>query len=68
MCPPHLKLWLYIYIYIYIVFGGMSGVIFPEMEMETMVQTQDKVVCISHSANTLGKGMNSTILSSTIGK
>ena len=31
------------------------------MDMVTKVQILDKTVCISHSANTLEKGMNPTI-------
>ena len=37
-------------------------------DMVTSVQNQDKAVCISHSANTLGKGMNPTILSPAMDK
>ena len=29
--------------------------------MVTRVQIQDEAICISHSPNTLGKGMNPTI-------
>ena len=36
--------------------------------MATGVQILDEAVCILHSANTLGKGMNPTILSSAISK
>ena len=32
------------------------------MNMAIRVQILDEAVCISHSANTLGKGMNQTIL------
>ena len=32
------------------------------MELVIQVQIEDKAVCISHSANMLGKGMNLTIL------
>ena len=38
------------------------------MDTVTRVQIMDEAVCISHSANTFGKGMNPTILSSAIGK
>ena len=31
------------------------------MDLVTRVQIQNEAVCISHSANTLGKGMNLTI-------
>ena len=33
-----------------------------EMDTATQVQTLNKTVCISHSAYTVGKGMNPTIL------
>ena len=32
------------------------------MDKATQVQILDEAICISHSANTLGKGVNSTIL------
>ena len=32
------------------------------------VQNLDEAVCISHSTNTLGKGMNPTIFPSAMGK
>ena len=38
------------------------------MDMVTTVQILDKAVCISHSANTNGKGMNPTILPPAMGK
>ena len=40
------------------------------LEMDTMTrgQTLDVAICISHNADTLRKGMNSTILLSAIGK
>ena len=38
------------------------------MDTVTRVQLLDEAVCILHSANTLRKGMNPTILLSTIGK
>ena len=38
------------------------------MDMVTQVQILDKAVCISHSANTLGKGMNLIILLPAMGK
>ena len=38
------------------------------MEMTTGVQILDKTVCISHNANTLGKGMNPIILPPAIDK
>ena len=43
-------------------------VIIMEMDTGTPVQIQDETVCISHSANTLGKGMNSIILSPAMSK
>ena len=36
------------------------------MDTVTRVWIQDKVVCISHSAKILGKGMNPTILSPSL--
>ena len=38
------------------------------MDMATRVQILDKTDCISHSTNTLGKGMNSIILHPAMGK
>ena len=38
------------------------------MDMETRVQILDKAICISHSANTLRKAVNPTILPPAIGK
>ena len=38
------------------------------MGMATRVQILDKAIGISHSINTLEKGMNPTILSSSMGK
>ena len=32
------------------------------MNMVTRIQIPDEVVCFSHSSNTLGKGMNASIL------
>ena len=39
-------------------------------DMDTMIQVQflDKTDCISHSTNTLGKGMNPIILPPAMGK
>ena len=34
----------------------------PEMDSATRVQILDEADCISHSTNTLGKGMNPIIL------
>ena len=39
-----------------------------EMDTATRVQILDEADCISHSTNTLGKGMNLIILSSAMGK
>ena len=36
------------------------------MERVSQVLNLDEAVCISHSANTLGKGMNPTILSGCV--
>ena len=38
------------------------------MDTVTRVQTLDETVCISHSADTFGKGMNPVILPPAIGK
>ena len=38
------------------------------METVTQVQILDEAVCILHSANTIGKGMNPTILPPVMGK
>ena len=38
------------------------------MDFSTRVQILDKAVCISHSANTLGKGINPYIFSPAMGK
>ena len=39
-----------------------------EMDTETRVQILDDSDCISHSTNTLGKGMNPIILPPAVGK
>ena len=39
-----------------------------EMDTATRVQILDETDCISHSTNTLGKGMNPIILSAAMGK
>ena len=39
-----------------------------EMDTATRVQILDKANCISHSSNTLGKGMNPIILPPAMGK
>ncbi len=38
------------------------------MNTATRVQIQDETDCISHSTNTLGKGMNPIILPPAMGK
>ncbi len=38
------------------------------MDMATRVQILDETDCISHSTNTLGKGMNPVILPPATGK
>ena len=38
------------------------------MDTATRVQILDETDCISHSTNTLGKGMNSIILPPSMGK
>ena len=38
------------------------------MDTASQIQILDNVVYISHSINTLGKGMHTTILPSAIGK
>ena len=45
-------------------FGGACSVMIITKEMDTVIRVQilDKAVYISHSTNTLGKGMNPTIL------
>ena len=39
-----------------------------EMDMVTRVQILDETDCISHSTNTLGKGINPIILPPAMGK
>ena len=50
--------------------GGARGVIVivKEMDTATRVQILDETDCISHSTNTLGKGMNPIILPPALGK
>ena len=50
--------------------GGARGVIVIVVGNEhgARVQILDETDCISHSTNTLGKGMNSIILPPTMGK
>ena len=38
------------------------------MDMATRVQILKEAVCISHSANTLGKGIDQTVLLLAMGK
>ena len=44
--------------------------VLPSLEIDTATRVQilDKIVRISHSTNTLGKDINSTIFSPTMGK
>ena len=53
---------IYIYIHIYIYTSSW------EMDTATRVQILDETDCISHSTNTLGKGMNPIIFTPAIGK
>ena len=53
--------------------GGARGVIVivaaeATSDMATQVQILDETDCISHSTNTLGKGMNKIILPPGMGK
>ena len=52
------------------IFDGARGVmvIVVEMDTATRVQILDETDCISHSTNTLGKGMNPIILPPPMGK
>ena len=56
--------------YIIYIRGGVRGVmvIFLEMYTATRVQILNETDGISHSANTLGKGMNPIILPPAMGK
>ena len=45
-----------------------SFVSLPDMDTAMRVQFLDKTDCISHSTNTLGKGMNPIILPPAMGK
>ena len=49
-----------------LLYGGACGVM--EMDTATQVQILNKTDCISHSTNTLGKGMNPIILPLAMGK
>ena len=55
---------------IFNLYGSARGVtVFAVDENPTnRVQILNEVVCISHSANTFGKGMKQTILPSAMGK
>ena len=48
--------------------GGDRGVMVIGLGNEHGVQILDETDCISHSANTLGKGMNPIILPPAMGK
>ena len=48
--------------------GGARGVMVTEMDTVARVQILDETCCISHSTNTLGKGMNPIILPPAMGK
>ena len=52
------------------VIGGARGVmvIFVENGHGDVNSNLDEIYCISHSTNTLGKGMNPVILPSAMGK
>ena len=50
--------------YLIKVYGGARGV----TDTATRVQILDESDCISHSINTLGKGMNPIILSPAMGR
>ena len=54
-----------IYIYIYSTRGVM---VLLDINTVTRDQMLDESVCISHSANALGKGMNSIIVPPAMGK
>ena len=46
----------------------VSWLSLQEMDTATQVQILDETDCISHSTNTLGKGMNPIILPPAMGK
>ena len=57
----------YIYIYIYIYFcASCNSYCRKEMDLTTRVQIQDEAICASLHANTNGKCMNSSVLSSSL--
>ena len=47
---------------------GLMVVIIEKMDTTTRVQILDKVVCISHSTNSLQKGMSPIILFPVMGR
>ena len=51
-----------------IIIGGACGVMVIVVDTATRVQILDETDCISHSTNTLGKGMNPIILPLAMGK
>ena len=53
-----------------VILGGACGVMLSSQDMDTAIRVQflDKTDCISHSTNTLGKGMNPIILPPAMGK
>ena len=55
--------WKYIYVCVCVCVCAHSVMVtVTENEQLPQVKILDEIVCISHSANTLGKGMNQTIL------
>ena len=58
-------MYIYIYIYIYCI-GVVCGVM--DIDVAAWVQILAEAVCISPSANTIGKSMHSTILPPAMGK
>ena len=51
-------------------FGGACGVMVIIIGNDTVIQVHipDQASCVSHSTNTLGKGMNPIILPPAMGK
>ena len=51
-------------------FGGARGVMVIVVEMDSVIRVKilDETTCISHSTNSLGKGMNPIILPPAMGK
>ena len=62
---PFIYLYMYCYIVIYLWCNGYRR---RGMDTATRVQILNKTDCISHSTNTLGKGMNPIILPPAMGK